>query len=171
MPDTVPSPSRGRRQSFSAWLTELAKFGAIGAIAYVIDTGGFNLLVYGPGHMLAEHPVTAKIISACVATLFAWVGNRYWTFAGARRSTPLRELVMFLLVNAGGIIIAAASLWISRYVLGYTSQLADNIAGNIIGVGLGTIFRYLCYRYIVFTGDGGADQPRRTSPAAVPHSD
>lgn len=167
---TTPARPR-RRQTLRQWLVELAKFGAIGGLAYIIDAGGFNLLVYGPGEVLGPHPVTAKILSACVATLFAWVGNRYWTFADAKRSTPGRELVMFLLVNAGGILVAAATLWTSRYVLGYTSQLADNIAGNIIGVGLGTIFRYVCYRYVVFTGDADDAPPKQTSPAAVPHQD
>ena len=152
-----------RRQSFRAWLAELVKFGAIGALAYVIDTGLFNLLAYGPGHLLGEHPVTAKIIGASVATLFAWVGNRYWTFAAARRGSARRELVMFAIVNLGGIVIAAATLWISRYVFGFTSQLADNIAGNVLRVGLGRIFRYLCYRYLVLTGDGGATLRRRCS--------
>ena len=78
---------------------------------------------------------------------------------------------MFVIVNLGGIVIAAATLWISRYALGFTSQLADNIAGNIIGVGLGTVFRYLCYRYFVFIG-GDADDPRsQTPPAASRNTD
>ena len=163
----MPSSS----SSLRAWLAELAKFGTVGALAYLIDAGGFNVLVYGPGQLLAAHPVAAKVLSACVATLFAWVGNRYWTYRHAKRSAPLRELAMFILVNAGGILIAAASLWISRYVLGFTSQLADNISGNIIGVGLGTVFRYLCYRFVVFTGDGADAPPRQTSPAAAPSRD
>lgn len=155
---TAPSPPKPQRQTLRQWLIEVVQFGIVGALAYVVDTGLFNLLVYGPGHMFAQMPVRAKVISAIVATLFAWVGNRYWTFRHQRRSTAGRELVMFIVVNLGGIVIAAACLATSRYLLGYTSQLADNISGNIIGVGLGTIFRYLCYRFIVFTGDD-ADAP------------
>lgn len=150
-----PGGARGK-QTLGQWLIEVLQFGIVGAVAYVVDTGLFNLLVYGPGHICAHIPVRAKIISALVATLCAWVGNRYWTFRHQRRSTASRELVMFIVVNLGGIAIAAASLATSRYLLGYSSQLADNIAGNVIGVGLGTIFRYLCYRFIVFTGDADA---------------
>lgn len=158
-PATEPTVrARAGKQTLRQWLIEVLQFGIVGGLAYIIDTGLFNLLVYGPGHILAQMPVRAKIISAIVATLFAWVGNRYWTFRHQRRSTASRELVMFIVVNLGGIVIAAACLATSRYLLGYTSQLADNIAGNVIGVGLGTIFRYLCYRFVVFTGDGGADQ-------------
>ncbi|MDO5700769.1 MAG: GtrA family protein [Bowdeniella nasicola] len=168
----MPAPTpRGvaRPTGVLAWCAELARFGAVGALAYVVDTGAFNLLVYGPGRLMAPHPVSAKITSAVLATLVAWVGNRYWTFRHARRSEPGRELAMFLLVNVGGIVIAAGTLWFSRYVLGYTSQLADNISANIIGVGLGTLFRYLCYRFVVFTGGDDDARPRPTPPAASPH--
>ena len=49
-------------------------------------------------------------------------------------------------------LIAVGCLWFSHYVLELTSPLADNIAANVVGVGLGTIFRYFCYKYLVFTG-------------------
>ncbi|MDO4606737.1 MAG: GtrA family protein [Bowdeniella nasicola] len=164
-----------RGQSLREWFTELIQFGAVGAIAYVVDTGLFNILVYGPGHIMATHPVGAKVISAVVATLVAWVGNRYWTFRHARRSTARWELAMFLLVNLGGIAVAAGCLGFSRYVLNLSGPVADNIAGNIIGVGLGTIFRYLCYRYVVFTEEpgtagaspGAANPTLGTTPSAV----
>lgn len=151
-----------RNQSLREWFIELIQFGAVGAAAYVVDTGLFNILVYGPGQVMATHPVGAKVVSAIVATLVAWVGNRYWTFRHARRSTARWELAMFLLVNLGGIAVAAGCLGFSRYVLNLSGPVADNIAGNIIGVGLGTVFRYLCYRYVVFTE---APSPASSGPA------
>ena len=54
------------------------------------------------------------------------------------------------LVNAGGLLIAMACLWFSHYVLGFRSALADNISANVIGVGLGNIFRYLMYRTVIY---------------------
>lgn len=119
-----------------------------------------NLLRFGPGEVLGHKPLTAKVISVAVATLVAWIGNRYWTFSAKKRSKPARELVMFLLVNAGGMLVAVATLAVSHYVLGFTSPLADNIAANGVGLALGTAFRYVCYRYIVFTGDGAPATPR-----------
>jgi putative flippase GtrA len=41
-------------------------------------------------------------------------------------------------------------LAISRYILGFDSILADNISSNVIGVGIGTIFRFWAYRTLVF---------------------
>ncbi len=142
----------------SRWLrlrqraVQLLKFGAVGGVAFVVDVGLMNLLRFGPGEVLGEKPLTAKALSVVVATLVSWLGNRYWAFAATRREERGRELVWFLLVNAGGMLIAVGTLGVSHYVLGFTSPLADNIAANGVGLVLGTAFRYFCYRYLVFTG-------------------
>lgn len=160
-----------RREGFGQWIAELFRFGFVGGMAYIIDTALFNLLIAGPGQLLGDHPITAKTVSAVIATLFAWVGNRYWAFARKRTANPRRELVQFILVNIGGIIIANLCLAVSHYLLGFTSLLADNIAANVVGLVLGTAFRYVCYKYWVFTADDDADPPSPASPAEAPRSD
>lgn len=140
-----------RGQTLAVWLRELLRFCAVGGLAFVVDVGLFNLLRFGPGELLGDKPLTAKVLSVAVSVLVAWLGSRYWTFAGSRRDSRGRELVMFVLVNLGGMAIAVGCLAVSHYVLGLTSPLADNIAANGVGLVLGTAFRYLCYRYLVFT--------------------
>jgi putative flippase GtrA len=133
---------------------EMVKFGAVGAVAFVVDIGVFNLMrtgIIGGEHGLAEKPLTAKTISVCVATVVAWLGNRYWTFRHRRRASRRREFVLFAIMNAGGLAISLACLAFSHYVLQLTSAIADNIAGNVIGLGLGTLFRFWAYRQLVFT--------------------
>jgi len=127
---------------------ELAKFGSVGAAAFVVDFGIFNLFRV----VLGFSPVWAKVISVTIATVAAWVGNRYWTFQAQKTATRGKELLQFGLVNVVGLGIGVACVWISHYVLGFTSALADNISANVIGLGLGTIFRYFSYRSWVFTG-------------------
>ena len=124
--------------------------------------GLFNLLQHGPFAVLAGKPVTAKIFSVAVAMIVTWIGNRLWTFADQRTRTKVREFVGFVVVNIGGMAIAVLCLWISRYVLGFDSPLADNISANVIGLVLGMIFRYLAYKYLVFTGDKPPLDPRST---------
>jgi len=131
-------------------LQELATFGAVGAIAFVVDVGLYNLLRTGA---LDDKPIGAKVVSVVVATLVAWLGNRLLTFRERRNGAWLREAVTFGLVNVGGLLIAAACLFVSHYVLGLTSHLADNIAANVVGLVLGTAFRYLAYRHLVFRSD------------------
>ena len=136
----------------SARVGELARFGSGGAVAYVVDLGLFNLLRFGPGDLMESKPLTAKVVSVAVATLVAWVGNRYWTFAERRTSSRGRELAGFVVVNIGGLVIGVGCLAFSHYVLGLHTALADNISANVIGLFLGTAFRYVAYRRLVFTG-------------------
>jgi putative flippase GtrA len=102
--------------------------------------------------VLIEKPLTAKILSAAVATLVAWLGNRYWVFARHRTDSRLRELAAFALANVGGVLIAVGCLAFSHYVLDLTSPLADNVSANVIGLALGTAFRFAAYKWFVFTG-------------------
>ena len=62
------------------------------------------------------------------------------------------EVGLFFGVNAVALGISAVVLAFSHYGLGFTSTLADNIA-TIVGIGLGTLFRFWAYRRIVFSGE------------------
>lgn len=138
-----------------AWMIhrffELLRFGSVGGIAFIVDIGLFNLLRFGPSELLIDKPITAKVISVAVATMVSWLGNRYWTFAERRTENRLKELIGFAVVNVGGLLIAVACLWVSHYLLNFTSPLADNISGNFVGLLLGMVFRYFAYRHLVFT--------------------
>ena len=148
------------------------KFGVIGLAGYFIDVVVFNALrlgVSGTGHFF-QSPIGAKIVSVTVATLLTWFGNRYWTFREHRRKNFLLELFEFSAVAIGGLGIGLLCLWISHYVLGFTSLLADNISTNIIGLVLGTAFRFLLYRFWVYghhRKDGLATRTRKAEAAAL----
>ena len=124
---------------------ELMKFGTVGGIAFLVDIGVFNVLLHA-----TDKPLTSKTLSTVVATTVSYVGNRYWTFRRRSRSTVRREYTLFFVLNGVGLLIALACLAISHYVLGFTSTLADNIAANVVGLGLGTAFRFWSYRRFVF---------------------
>lgn len=140
----------------------------VGAVAFVVDTGLFNLLLHvGQSPVLEGKPLTAKVISVCVATLVAWLDNRYWTFRRRRRSAVPRELVLFTVVNVGGLLLALVPLGVSRYLLGLDSPLADNIAANVVGLALGTVFRFVMYRTYVFN-EGVARHHESDEPPVQP---
>lgn len=127
---------------------EIAKFGTVGAVAFVIDMGLFNLLAFD-GMPLDHKPTTAKVISALVATVVSWILNRSWTFSSSATSSRGREFIVFALVNLAGIAVAAAVLWITVYLMGLDSVLAKN-AASVVGIGLGTVVRYFGYKLLVF---------------------
>ena len=133
---------------------EVAKFGVVGGVAFVIDSGIYLWLLNGS---MAGHPTKAKIISAVVATLFSWIANRYWTFRHRRQANVLREVAMFVIMNFIGIAIAGACVYVSHWVLGFESTAADFIAGSVVGLVLGTIFRFFAYRFWVFTEELDAE--------------
>ncbi len=129
---------------------ELGKFFSVGVLAYVVGVGGFNILVHLESAPLASKPLTASIISGIVSIFVAYLGNRHWTWRDRARSGARREMSLFFIINGIALIFNVICLAISRYVLGFESALADNIAANVIGVGLGTLFRFWSYRTIVF---------------------
>ena len=88
---------------------EVAKFGAVGLVALVVDVGLFNLLCYGVSSPLHGKVLTAKIVSVCVATTVAYFGNRYWTFRHRGRTSFHREYLLFFVLNGVGLAISSAA--------------------------------------------------------------
>lgn len=160
------------RRLYDTLAREVAKFGTIGALAFVIDTGLYNILVFGiPGLLeapMAGVPLTAKVVSTSAGTVFSWLGNRLWTFRHRRRAAVGHEFALFLFFNAIGLAIALACLGFSRYVLDLHSQLADNIAGNGVGLVLGTLFRFWAYRTFVFRGELAAEEQAEAAGTSDP---
>lgn len=142
-------------QRFWHLLTRYAlKFGVVGLFGYVVDVAIFNaLILFGQSNgntAFVFTPLGAKTVSTLVAIVFNWIGNRYWVFRAHRRRDVWREFVEFFVVSIGGMIIALGVLWFTHHVLGLRSLLVDNIAANVVGLGLGTIFRFVLYRYWVY---------------------
>jgi putative flippase GtrA len=111
----------------SAALQRLGSFAAVGTLAFLVDISVYNILASGFG-----------------------VGSHYVTFRQFAGRPKREEALLFGLTNLVGLGIAAACLFVSHYVLGLTSPLANNISGNVIGVLLGNVFRYVAYRFFVF---------------------
>ncbi len=163
MPTDRPPLLARARGALDVLVREMLKFGLVGAVAFVIDLGGYNLLVFGThlhemlgegqtAGVLHDKPLTARIISASAATLVAWAGNRLWTFRHRRHRQATHELALFVLFNLAAMVIAVLALGFSRYVLDLHSQLADNVT-NVVGIGFGTLFRFWAYRRFVFAGN------------------
>lgn len=156
MQPSDPAEAHGLRRVarliYDRFIKYALKFGVVGIIAFVIDVVVFNLLrigAFGTDHF-AQGALGASIISIAVSTLFSWVANRLWTFRERRRKNYALELFEFLVVAAAGAVINVGCVWISHYVLGFTSLLADNISKNVVGLGLATMFRFLMYRFWVY---------------------
>jgi putative flippase GtrA len=166
---------------FRDMVHELGKFGTVGAVAYVVDTALFAVL------LLVMESLTAKTVAALIAATVAFVGNRFWTWRHRVRSGLAREYLLYFSLNGVGLAISLAVLGVSHYLLGtiwpvLQTPLADLISANVIGLAAGTSFRFWSYRRFVFRehapGLGpepapGADQlspERATSTGRSGHS-
>ena len=135
------------RQRFDVVAREAAKFGVVGAVCYVIDVGIYNLLHLG----LGVGPLSSKVASTVVAATAAFLGNRHWSFRHRERTRAVhREYLVFFGLNAIGLVLALLCLGFGYYVLDQRSVLASNVWGNVIGTGLGTLFRFWSYRRFVW---------------------
>src|SRR4028119_1110381 len=96
---------------------ELAKFGTVGALSFLIDITVFNVVL-----LFLDKPLTAKIISTVFSATNAFVLNRAWSFKHRERTNVRREYGMFFVLNLAGLSISLLCLAVSHYVLGFESR-------------------------------------------------
>jgi putative flippase GtrA len=153
-------------------ISQFAGVGVVGLVGLVIDVSIFNVLratVLNPAHVNSG-ALWATVISTSVAIVCNWLGNRYWTFRNERRAHWWREGLEFALVSVGGLLISLGCVWFSEQVLDYHSLLSDNIAKNVVGLALGTVFRFTFYRIWVFR-PSRPDAPSLSLPEPVAATD
>lgn len=134
-------------------MAALMRFLVIGGSATVVTIGVFNLLAHvGNPPLLGRHPITAYAVGMALGLLVNYLGNRFWTFSGGSAPRALwRQLIAFGLVNGIAFAIPAGCLAVSRYALGLTSVVADNVSANVVGLLLATGTRWFLYRQFVFS--------------------
>ncbi|MEV6313983.1 GtrA family protein [Streptomyces sp. NPDC051776] len=144
---------RSRLEQLKQLTRELAKFGTVGAVGFLVNFVVFNLCMHVIGLAVVRSGVIATFIAICTN----YVGNRYWTYRDTDKSRRTRELTLFFLFSGVGLVIENGILAISHYGFGFTSTVADNIAKNVIGLGIATVFRFWSYRTWVFRGAPGRE--------------
>jgi putative flippase GtrA len=143
-----PSAGRDRARDLGR---EASGFAAAGALGLVVDIGLYNALVFlGEDGLLDQQPLLAKTISLVAGTAVAYCGNRFWTYRHRPRGRFAREFTLYMALSGVALGIALGCLAFSRYVLGLTGPMADNVSANGVGLVLGSLFRFLSYRRFVF---------------------
>jgi putative flippase GtrA len=130
---------------FELLVHEVAKFGIVGALGYVVQLGVQNALHSGAG----VGPLTALVIGYIIATIVTFVGNRHWAFKHRKGKGLGREGVLFILLNVIGIFIQVGIVAFVHYGMHMTDTLSYNVA-TTVGIGIGTLFRLFTYRKWVF---------------------
>ncbi|HVU71587.1 MAG TPA: GtrA family protein [Mycobacteriales bacterium] len=135
----------GLRARFEPLVREVAKFGVVGATGAVSDILLFNVFDNAWGK-----PLTAKALSTLIATVITYVGNRIWSFRHRARTGLRSELPRYFVISLLGLAIVEACLAFTVYVLKLDGTIAKNVSANVVGLVLGTLFRFWAYKRWVF---------------------
>jgi putative flippase GtrA len=154
-----------RRRASFAWprygryrqlASEFTKFAVIGGTGVLVTNAVYDLLDIHCG----IGPVESATVATIVAAIGTYLGNRYWSFRGRRRTGVVRELVIFAVLNGIGLLIQDATVAFNSYVLDLGHhELAAFIALNT-GIVLATLFRFWSYRRFVWLAPTDAARQR-----------
>lgn len=78
-------------------LSRFLRFGAVGAIGFVVDAGVLQGLV-----SLGWGPIEARTVAIPVAVLATWILNRTFTFPEAQEGPALPSLARYFAVSLAG---------------------------------------------------------------------
>lgn len=131
------------RGSWRILVKEIAAFGMVGAVGFVIDLALFNFF-------FDDGQIVAKSISTTVATAVTYVGNRNLSFSHRARSKLGREAGYFFLINLLALLVALIIIGIFSYPLHFKHHVLVMNVVNLFTIGLGTIFRFWAYKRFVF---------------------
>lgn len=135
-----------------AFTGQMIRFAIVGGLGFIVESVVFNALyltVWSPEHM-AHGMMWSKIAATLVAIVTNWVGNRLWTFRNDRRHDRGREGLEFFLVSLVGLVVGLIPIWVASNVMGLHDLVSANLA-NVCGLVLGSVFRFACYRYWVYS--------------------
>jgi putative flippase GtrA len=133
--------------------SEGAKFLTVGGVATALSFVVFNGLVHGyldgPGPMHGQ-PLVAFVVANTVGMVASYRGSRSWAFRHREAVGRAGGRLAYVVINFASMLIPLACLAFTRYVLGRSDPVADNIAANVIGLGLGTVARFVAIRRFIF---------------------
>ena len=138
-------PRSAVRRRFDQFAAEVAKFGAVGTAGLLV-----NLLVFNLVRNTTDLPVVRASVAATVVAICSnYIGFRYFTYRDRDKSGRTKELTLFLLFSAVGLVIENGVLYAATYGFGLDSPLQSNVF-KFVGIGVATLFRFWSYRTWVF---------------------
>lgn len=140
------------RATWRILLREISTFGAVGFFNLGLDIAIFNLC----SQVIGLGPLTSKLIATLISATSAYFMHRHWSFGHRARTGFRREYSLFFLFNAVALAIGLVVIGAVRYGLDRSDFVSLNVA-NLVGIALGTLFRFWTYKRWVFPKAVDAD--------------
>jgi putative flippase GtrA len=141
------------RGSWRVLLKEVTAFGFVGALAFLVDLGVFNLL-------LSHGTLKAKCVSTVISTAVAYFGNKHLSFSHRARTGIGRETSLFFGINLFWLLVSEAVLAVFDYPLGFRNDTFVLNIVNFVTIVFGTVFRFWSYKRFVFLHPDRVHDPR-----------
>ena len=135
-------------------VAEAGRFMAVGAVSTAVAIALYNWLAYEPYDLwspLHGHVTWSYIVSHGVGMVVSYELSRRWTFRQRSGTKAGEGFLSYAVINIITMTtVPLTCLWFSRHVLGLTSQLDDNLSGNVVGLLLSQVARFYLFRRFVF---------------------
>jgi putative flippase GtrA len=125
-----------------AVLRDFVRFGAVGAVGFVADTG----VVYALRGPLGLY--VAGIASFAVAATVTWALNRIWTFKGRGNGAAHRQWALFLAANALGFVLNRGTYFLLVTVSDLCAR--EPVIAIFAGMLMGMFLNFHMSRKLVF---------------------
>ncbi|MCI1901255.1 MAG: GtrA family protein [Bifidobacteriaceae bacterium] len=94
-------------------IAQLVKFGLVGGIAFAIDWGIFNLLIFG----FHTNATLSATISFLISLVFNYVASMKFVFTRREDMAKWMEMIIFFISSAIGLLINDLIIWFATSVL------------------------------------------------------
>ncbi|WP_052708810.1 GtrA family protein [Streptomyces sp. NRRL S-495] len=139
---TASNPSLA--QKLRGMKGEAMKFGIVGLSGVVVNFAIFWACING----LHLASMRSNIAATSIAIFTNYLGYRYWLYRDRDAASRKREITLFLVFSGIGMVIDTGLIGVAKYAFGLDSY--ELLAAKVVGLGLGTVFRFVSYRTWVF---------------------
>ena len=161
----VAARSRLRNLRATRRVREMAAFGVVGGVCFVIDVSVFQFLYV----VVGVDAVATKFLATIVSMTAAFLGHRFWSFSRRARTGLRQEYLRFATINGLTLLLGLAIVWFVRYPLAQDGVLVLQ-AANVFAICVGTVVRFLAYSRWVFPTalSSGAEPAAVVQPGPTP---
>ena len=128
---------------------QVARFGAVGLIAFAIDYGLMVLLTQAFG----VYYLVSATISFTVSVVFNYFASMRYVFTHKEGMTRRREFAIFVILSVIGLGLNNALMWIGTSLIGITYLITKLVATFLV-----TIFNFITRKRFLDAGNGGLSE-------------